>query len=144
MSLLWLCPPRIAQVAGIPYLLWQLLLVIISLLRICSGTDSGWVVTQRTATPTAHFGVPMNVDIARDAEAEDDVKGLRHTFSGAEGLSPLLASHGVLLAERAVNGGAGQASNDPELGGCQPSNVVESDTGCTHRAVASVAAASQT
>jgi hypothetical protein len=86
------------------------------------------VVTQRTTTPnaTAHFGVPMNVNIAVSPEAEDDVKGLRQTFSGADGLAPLVAFNGPLLPTRAVNGGAGQASDDPELGACQQSSAGES------------------
>jgi len=104
-------------VVGIPYLIWQLLLIVISLFSICRGTDGGWVVTQRAGGgDTSHFGVPMNVDttpLVVDGEVED-LKGLRQTFSGvgAEGLVPLLAS-----AARLANDGA---ADDPEHGGYQP------------------------
>ena len=40
------------QITGVLYIGWQILLVIVSLSKICTKTDGGWVVTKRVETPT--------------------------------------------------------------------------------------------
>ena len=42
------------QVSGLLYIGWQVLLVVVSLAKICTGTDGGWVVTKRVASPAAN------------------------------------------------------------------------------------------
>ena len=55
-------PPRLwpavfaFQFSGVLYVGWQLLLVVISLTKIFTGSVSGWEVTQRSADPTAGGG----------------------------------------------------------------------------------------
>jgi len=45
------------QVTGIVYIGWQLMLVVISLSKICRGADAGWVVTSRAAASQTGVGV---------------------------------------------------------------------------------------
>ena len=46
----------IFQLSGVLYLSWQLLLVVVSLTKICTGADGGWIVTQRMAVPASGAG----------------------------------------------------------------------------------------
>ena len=45
----------------------QVVLICISLCRICTGSDGGWAVTKR-ARDTQHFGVPMNVGLSEERD----------------------------------------------------------------------------
>mmetsp|Transcript_19213 Transcript_19213/g.57904 ORF Transcript_19213/g.57904 Transcript_19213/m.57904 type:complete len:177 (+) Transcript_19213:1356-1886(+) len=143
LSLIVLCnaaiyePPRnmlfvtLFQVAGILYLLWQLVLILISLVKICTGNAGGWVVTQRTGFRTAHFGVTMNVDSVLVASVDDDVKGLRNTVSSIDGISPLIASRAADYATL-VSHGDGLVASATHVDSLAPSASCHVDERANH------------
>ncbi|EOD14703.1 hypothetical protein EMIHUDRAFT_96395 [Emiliania huxleyi CCMP1516] len=109
LGLLYLLPMRWLIVltaifnACIAPCLSLVVLICISLCRICTGSDGGWAVTKR-ARDTQHFG---DLD-----ELEADPKGLRHTLpSGAAGAgSRTAASRPASLRPRGGPDGASLAA----------------------------------
>lgn len=73
------------QLSGVLYIGWQILLVTVSLAKICTGSDGGWVVTRRLGARPAHEGptrppecTPIAAAFAqvrRDEEADRKVPG---------------------------------------------------------------------
>ena len=80
-------PPRLwpavlfFSLTGVLYISWQLLLVIVSLSKICTGTDGGWEVTVRSATqPSAGASdAPANPSSSSPPAVQVDASRSVHT-----------------------------------------------------------------
>ena len=106
-------PPRrwpavlIFQISGVLYIGWQILLVVVSLTKICAGADGGWVVTKRERT-----GAKASALRAVSVSCQ----------TGEDTIGPLLSERAAIGAPGAAPGSVGALidRNFNKRKGCTP------------------------